>query len=647
MKRTGNALARTAASALVAITTAAWAGPPVSQGTDSGVTLTAPDASESFTFVVFGDRTGGPKSGVKVLAKAVETASWLDPDFVITVGDLVQGYNAAEPWLEEMREFKSIMGDLPMPWYPVAGNHDVYARPATPQGHVALYQEHFGPLYYSFTHKFAHFVVLYSDESLAFHDPARNQNMSDEQLAWLRSDLANAEADRVFVLIHHPRWLDRYAGSNWDQVHQAFVDDARPTTVIGGHIHAIRDDGATDNVRYLTMGTVGADPVREFSHASIDHIALVHVRPERESVVHVPMDAVRPAAHFPGWESDEIRDLNRAGWIEIEGRAAIGPAPGQTRRIAATLTNPTRKPIEVNLVCDAPRGWTITPSETRVTLQPGQTTRWAFDAAAPALGDQRPELVLRVRALYPLEHARPQPVSVRLPIPVDAAVDTHAHADHQHADRPANGVLRLDGRSAVRVDLPADRPDAFTLEAWVRADAPVGRQGLICNTENSGLGIFWSDAADGASLPTGYAHVAGAYARAGADRPWDFARWTHLALVLDARTLRFFVNGRLTQSAPADGAIRHNRLPLLIGADVNPSAEAVSFFTGEIDEVRLSSVARYESDFTPARSFAPDAQTLILLHFDEDLGIVFPDRSGNGSHGWAVGSPEIARQPRD
>lgn len=641
MHRKRHALARAAAAALACLAAAAPA-QPVSQGTDSGVALAAPESSESFTFVVFGDRTGGPKSGVKVLEKAVELASWLDPDFVITVGDMIQGYDAPEPWLEEMREFRSIMDALPMPWYPVAGNHDVYARPATPEGHVALYKEHFGPLYYSFTHKFAHVIVLYSDESLAFHDPARNQNMSREQLDWLRADLAAAEAERVFVFIHHPRWLERYAGNNWDEVHRVLTEDARPITVVGGHIHNIRDDGTTDNVRYLTMGTVGAHPVREFSHSSIDHVALVHVRPDRESVVHIPIDAVRPASHFPGEESDEIRDLNRAGWITLDGRASIGAHAGQTASLTATLTNPTGEPIEIRLACDAPRGWTITPSETRTTLEPGRTFEWSFDAAAPALGEQRPELFLRVRALYPLEHADPQPVSVRLPVPVDAAVHDHDHAHHGD-----NGVLRLDGRSAVRVDLPADRPDSFTLEAWVRGPAPVGRQGLLCNTENSGIGIFWSDAADDATLPTGYALTGSAYARAGADRPWDWARWTHLALVGDGQTVRFFVNGRQTQSAPAQGAIRHNRLPLLIGADVNGSGEAVSYFTGEIDEVRLSSVARYTQDFTPTDRFETDDATLVLLGFDEDLGIVFPDRSGRDAHGWAVGSPEIVRQARD
>ena len=55
--------------------------------------------------------------------------------------------------------------------------------------------------------------------------------------------------------------------------------------------------------------------------------------------------------------------------------------------------------------------------------------------------------------------------------------------------------------------------------------------------------------------------------------------------------------------------------------------------TGLIDEVRISKVARYDKDFTPAKRFEPDADTLALYHFDEGQGDVLKDSSGNGHHG--------------
>ena len=146
-------------------------------------------------FIIFGDRTGGPRSGLKILEQAVEDTNLLDPDFVMTVGDLVQGYNAHEPWLMEMREYRAIMKGLTMKWFPVAGNHDVYWRgsPPPPGQHESNYEKHFGPLWYWFPHKNAAFVVLYTDEDDAngrkgFGMPGANE-FSEKQLAWVEKTL--------------------------------------------------------------------------------------------------------------------------------------------------------------------------------------------------------------------------------------------------------------------------------------------------------------------------------------------------------------------------------------------------------------------------------------------------------------------------
>lgn len=88
--------------------------------------LPAPDEQDAFFFVVFGDRTGGRPEDTAVLEQAVRDTNLLEPDLVMTVGDLVEGYNDTAPWMDQMREFKGVMDDLLCPWFPVAGNHDIY-----------------------------------------------------------------------------------------------------------------------------------------------------------------------------------------------------------------------------------------------------------------------------------------------------------------------------------------------------------------------------------------------------------------------------------------------------------------------------------------------------------------------------------------
>jgi 3',5'-cyclic AMP phosphodiesterase CpdA len=182
-----------------------------------------PADRDSFTFVIFGDRTGGSPDGLEVLAQAIDAANRLDPDFVMTVGDLVQGYTKREPWLRQMNEFKGVMRRLERPWYPIAGNHDVYGGRGNRAGNEALYREHFAPLFYSFDYKWAHFIALYSDEKLGKGPNA--QHMSPEQMAWLKADLKETKATQVYAFLHHPRWI--YRGTNWPDVHRILAADGR------------------------------------------------------------------------------------------------------------------------------------------------------------------------------------------------------------------------------------------------------------------------------------------------------------------------------------------------------------------------------------------------------------------------------------
>ena len=191
-----------------------------------------PVEEDMFTFVVFGDRTGGPAEGISVLAQAVQDTNLIEPDLVMTVGDLIQGYNTREAWVLQAAQFRSVMDELICPWFPVAGNHDVYWRGEgrPPEEHEGDYEAWFGPLWYAFDHKDCRFIVLYTDEGnpetgvRSFGDPD-SQRMSDAQKSWLRQTLHESkDMNHVFVFCHHPRWRGGQYGDDWENVHQMFVD---------------------------------------------------------------------------------------------------------------------------------------------------------------------------------------------------------------------------------------------------------------------------------------------------------------------------------------------------------------------------------------------------------------------------------------
>lgn len=318
--------------------------------------------------------------------------------------------------------------------------------------------------------------------------------------------------------------------------------------------------------------------------------------------------------------------------LTVEGTAAIAPEPGAQRTITLRLTNPAPEPAELIVRLETQPGWRTEPHAARVRLDPSGTADLTFTVTAPALGPLRPELHARAERTDAPPHAEPL---ARIPVPVEPALPP------PDPDAP-NAHLRLDGASAVRVD-PPTHPERFTLEAWVRADAPARRAAVVSNTESSGFALFWSDGDPAARQPSAFVHAGDGYARVAADRPWAFNRWTHIALTFDGRRARLFIDGRPADTAETDAPGTPNDLPIFIGADTDADARPLSFWKGDVDEVRLSRVIRYDDAFTPQRRLRPDADTVLLFNFDEDLGPLFRDASPNAGHAWAVGRPAVVR----
>ncbi len=72
--------------------------------------------------------------------------------------------------------------------------------------------------------------------------------------------------------------------------------------------------------------------------------------------------------------------------------------------------------------------------------------------------------------------------------------------------------------------------------------------------------------------------------------------WYHVALVRASGTTRLYINGVQEGVAYADSS---NYASPAAGVRIGCSYSAADFFTGNIDEVRISNVARYATNFTP------------------------------------------------
>ncbi|MCB0689402.1 MAG: metallophosphoesterase [Saprospiraceae bacterium] len=141
---------------------------------------------------------------------AIDRVNELQPDFVITGGDLV--YDAMRGDFDRcdmlFQLYKKMSSGFTMPVFNCLGNHDLFAiygesqEPAShPDYKYGMWERYFGDTYYSFDHKGWHFITL---NSLDVTEDQRYRGIfSDEQLDWLLSDLAEVSTETPIVVTTH------------------------------------------------------------------------------------------------------------------------------------------------------------------------------------------------------------------------------------------------------------------------------------------------------------------------------------------------------------------------------------------------------------------------------------------------------------
>ena len=242
---------------------------------------------DMFQFAIVTDRTGGNRPGV--FAKAVTKLNLLLPEFVMSVGDLVQGYTEDADKLRRQRdEFDSLVGQLEMPFFYVAGNHDI----SNPIGE-SVWVERLGRAYYHFRYRDVLFLCLCTE------DPPGTPHISAEQADWAVKVMAdNADARWTFVFMHQPIWryLDEDPNlddtGHWPTIQAAL--DQRKHTVFAGHWHHYTRHERNDSDYYI-LATTGGGRATEFEYPEsgyFDHIVWVTMTDDGPRIANLLLNGI-------------------------------------------------------------------------------------------------------------------------------------------------------------------------------------------------------------------------------------------------------------------------------------------------------------------------------------------------------------------
>jgi lysophospholipase L1-like esterase len=320
------------------------------------------DDPERFQIAIMTDRTGGHRPGIWM--DAVTKLNMLRPSFVMSVGDLIEGYTDDRARaLAEWDEFTGFVDQLDMKFFFVAGNHDV-TNPMLQE----LWREKFGAAWYSFDYKRVHFLCLLSEDPL--------QRIGDEQLAFIRDDLAaHADARHTLVFLHKPLWniaeRELAAGNpdstNWKQVEGMLAD--RPHTVFAGHVHHYVQYRRNGDRSYYSLATTGGgSQLRGVPYGEFDHVTWLTMEKDGPQVVNLKLDGILPPDVVTEAESQRFRAFLAGTVVEV-APILVDDASGFVEGdIHVRLSNTLSEPVELSGSFDGLplRGLSVDPEQVRL-----------------------------------------------------------------------------------------------------------------------------------------------------------------------------------------------------------------------------------------------------------------------------------------
>lgn len=350
---------------------------PVLSGKDYPWTSTALNNNPNdFQFAIVTDRAGSIRPGV--FESAMDKLNILQPEFVMSVGDFIQGYTKDQKLIDkEWDEVQGIISRLQMPFFYVPGNHDMATKPEKQE-----WLHRFGANYYHFIYGNVLFLCLDSEDG----EPV---GLSDKQLSYFSKVLeANKDVRWTLVFLHRPLWLYTEAQSpsttatqsasdgaqNWKQFENLVKD--RKHTIYAGHVHNYVKY-VRNNSKYITLATTGGGSALRGvdGYGQFDQVAWITMTDDGPIMANLVLDGIRDE----NLRTEEVAQYANALLHNgVHAQVTVtDPAPFTSATVYVKVTNPAKMPLHMELQPIA-GGIKFSPTSMSLELKPKESITRAF-----------------------------------------------------------------------------------------------------------------------------------------------------------------------------------------------------------------------------------------------------------------------------
>ena len=343
---------------------------------------------DGFQFAVVTDNAGGPRPGI--FSEAVAKVNLLQPEFVMSIGDFIEGYEDSREAIEvQWDRFLDEVAGFEMPFFFVPGNHD-NGRPLWAE----IYNERFGVPYYHFVYKNVLFLCLSTNDG-----SENNTGIGDQQIAYAKKVLAEHPDVRwTLVFQHKPLWNDNGA-QGWTEIQEALKD--RPCTVFAGHTHNYLSQ-ESEGISFITLATTGGgSPLRGPAYGEFDGVVWVTMTGEGPRVANLLLDGILDR-NLRTPETMKELGLFRADKAVTATPIVVETDSFESGVSTVTITNPSPSPLRVKVLTETAPGVRAEPG-TIATVIPGASQhvtemRISTDQAQPVAAMQ--PVVLHWKGFY-------------------------------------------------------------------------------------------------------------------------------------------------------------------------------------------------------------------------------------------------------